>query len=58
MSQNAERRVLNRMGARELTNHECEQVQGAIIRTGLCSIHLNSNGTCSIDGDCEPPPAC
>lgn len=58
MSQNDERRVLNRMGARRLTDRECEQVQGAIIHTGLCTIHPHPNGTCSVDGDCEPPPAC
>ena len=57
MSQNDERRVLNRMGARRLTDRECEQVQGAL-RTGLCTIHPHPNGACSVDGDCEPPPAC
>jgi hypothetical protein len=58
MSQN-EHRVLSRLGARELTHQECEHVSGAfIIHTGLCSIHPHPNGTCSIDGDCEPPPAC
>lgn len=54
MSQNDER-VLNRIGARQLTELECEHVPGAIIiiRTGVCTIQ----GVCgNTDGDCEPPP--
>ncbi len=56
MSQNDERRVLNRLGARELTARECEQVSGAlIIRTGVCTIDPK---TCAMDGDCPVPIGC
>lgn len=59
MSQNDERRVLCRRSARELTLGECEQVQGAfIIHTAVCTIHVNPNGTCTFEGDCEPVPRC
>lgn len=59
MLQNNESRVLNRMGARQLTFGECEQVQGSfIIHTAVCTIHVNPNGTCTFEGDCEPVPRC
>ena len=49
-----EPRVLNRIGARQLTEKECEQITGAlIIHTQQCTIQ----GVCgNFDGDCEPPP--
>jgi hypothetical protein len=58
MSQNDERRVLSRKNARELKFSECEQVRGAIIHTRQCTIIFQPNGTCSFEGDCEPPPGC
>lgn len=48
-----ESRVLNRAGARNLIDRECEQVLGAIIHTQACSINLS---TCTLDGDCEQTP--
>ncbi len=54
MSQKDERRVLNRLGARQLTDKECEQVSGAI-RTGVCTIDPK---TCAMDGDCPVPIGC
>ena len=48
-----ESRVLNRAGARSLTDRECEQVRGAIIHTQACSINIS---TCTLDGDCEQSP--
>jgi hypothetical protein len=55
MSQNDERRVLNRMGARQLSDKECEQVRGAIIHTGVCTIDPK---TCAMDNDCPVPIGC
>lgn len=56
---NDECRVLNRRGAHQLTYGACEQVQGAfIINTAVCTIHVNSNGTCTFEADCEPVPRC
>ena len=54
MSLTDELRVLNRIGARQLTDAECELITGAlIIRTKPCTIQ----GVCgNFDGDCEPPP--
>lgn len=55
MSQKDERRVLNRQGARQLTEKECEQVSGAlIIRTGVCTV----DPQCNMDGDCPVPIGC
>ncbi|HEY6349512.1 MAG TPA: hypothetical protein VI636_08900 [Candidatus Angelobacter sp.] len=50
MSKNS--RVVGRLGARELTQQECEQIQGAI-HTGNCTFNFKTH---SFDGDCEPPP--
>ncbi|MBZ5522596.1 MAG: hypothetical protein LAP21_10195 [Acidobacteriia bacterium] len=47
-------RVLSRLGARELTEQEINQVGGAL-RTGLCTFNPV---TCVMDGDCSPPPGC
>ena len=47
-------RVLNRIGARILTDNEINRVSGAI-RTGLCTFHPKD---CTFDNDCEPPPGC
>ena len=55
MSQKDERRVLVRTGARELSRSECEQVNGAIIKTGVCTIDPK---TCAMDGDCPVPIGC
>lgn len=55
MSQNDEARVLSRMGARELDDRECEQVQGAIIHTNPCTFNFLA---CTHDGDCEQIPQC
>jgi hypothetical protein len=56
---NDERRVLSRRSARELTFGECEQVHGAfIIHTAVCTIKVQPNGSCTFEGDCEPPPGC
>jgi len=55
MSQHHEtHRVLSRLGARELTEQELNQVGGAL-RTGLCTFDPT---TCALDGDCSPPPGC
>jgi hypothetical protein len=43
-------RVLNRLGARRLTQEECEQVAGALIHTNPCTV-VNGN----MDGDCPVP---
>jgi hypothetical protein len=48
-------RVLSRMGARELTPQETEQVSGALVFRPRCTfdpVH------CTMDGICSPPPAC
>lgn len=51
-----ETRVLNRLGARQLTEQECAQVMGAfIIHTGVCTIDPK---TCAMDGDCPVPIGC
>jgi hypothetical protein len=50
---NDNNRVLGRLGARELSEQEVQQVTGAIIR------HCTFNPlTCAMDGICSPPPAC
>lgn len=60
MSQNDERRVLNRTGARLMTEKECEQVPGGFLRTAPCTIIAppKGGGCVSTDGDCEPPIGC
>jgi hypothetical protein len=56
MSKNDERRVLNRLGARELSDRECQQVPGAFIQTHNCTFNFV---TCTVDGDgCEQIPSC
>ena len=47
-------RVLNRIGARILTENEIDRVSGAI-RTGNCTFDPK---TCVMDNDCEPPLGC
>ena len=47
-------RVLGRLGARELTQQECEQAAGGI-HTANCTFDPK---TCRMDGDCEPPIRC
>ena len=54
MSNSKNDRVLSRMGARELTNLEMEEVSGGIIRP-RCTFDPK---TCVMDGICTPPPAC
>ena len=51
---NQENRVLSRQGARELTQKETESVNGAIIRPKCTWDPV----TCTMDGQCSPPPAC
>ena len=58
MSQKDERRVLSRLGARELSHLECERVNGAIIHTQPCTVVNLPNGTCNMDGDCPVPLGC
>ncbi len=48
------RRVLSRLGARELAQEEYEQVGGGIV-TRPCTFNAK---TCVMDGDCEPPIRC
>jgi len=48
------RRVLSRLGARELAQEEYEQVGGGIV-TRPCTFDPK---TCVMDGDCEPPIRC
>lgn len=52
--QQADTRVLSRLGARVVTEQELNLVSGAL-RTGLCTLDPT---TCAIDGDCSPPPGC
>lgn len=52
--QEAEARVLNRAGARVITEQELKAVSGAF-NTGLCTFNPT---TCAIDNDCSPPPGC
>lgn len=47
-------RVLNRVGARFLSEDEINRVNGAI-RTGNCTFDPK---TCTMDHDCEPPLGC
>lgn len=47
-------RVLSRMGARELSEQELEQVGGGF-RYPRCTFNPV---TCVMDGICTPPPAC
>lgn len=62
MSNQKENRVLNRMGARELSQAETESVSGAYLIRPICSFNPL---TCAVDqnptqpGPCiPPPPAC
>jgi len=48
-------RVLGRLGARELTRTEYEQVGGGFILRPRCTF---DPVTCTMDGICSPPPAC
>jgi hypothetical protein len=50
----ADDRVLNRIGARLLTENEMNQVSGSL-RTGNCTFDPK---TCVMDNDCEPPLGC
>lgn len=50
-------RVLSRMGARELTEQEIDEVSGGkrkIVRP-RCTL---DPVTCAMDGICSPPPSC
>ncbi len=48
-------RVLSRMGARELTEREIDEVSGGLIFRPRCTFDPK---TCVMDGICSPPPAC
>jgi bacteriocin-like protein len=48
-------RVLSRLGARELTEKEMEQVSGGFTFLPRCTF---DPVTCAMDGVCSPPPAC
>jgi hypothetical protein len=48
-------RVLNRLGARELSVAEYEQVGGGFAITNACTFNPK---TCKMDFDCEPPIRC
>ncbi|HXB20857.1 MAG TPA: hypothetical protein VNV88_05700 [Candidatus Solibacter sp.] len=51
-------RVLSRMGARELTEQEIEEVSGGK-RKGIVRPRCTLDPvTCAMDGICSPPPAC
>jgi hypothetical protein len=52
---NEDARVLSRMGARELSPQETEQVSGSLIFRPRCTLNPI---TCAMDGICSPPPAC
>lgn len=47
-------RVLNRQGARILSEQELSQVTGGL-HTANCTFNPK---TCAMDGDCEPPIRC
>ena len=49
-----QKRVLCRIGARELTPVELEHVSGGIT-TSLCTFNPKA---CTYDGDCTPLPRC
>jgi len=53
MSRDNENRVLSRLGGRELSAAEYEQVAGGFIKTSPCTFNVK---TLSFDGDCEPEP--
>ena len=56
MSKLQDNRVLGRMGAREMTGQETQQVSGGfIIIRPRCTFDPK---TCAMDGICSPPPAC
>ena len=48
-------RVLSRLGARELSNQEIEEVSGGLKIRPRCTF---DPVTCAMDGICSPPPAC
>ena len=49
-------RVLSRVGARELTELELEEVSGGKkVFPRRCTLDPK---TCAMDGICSPPPAC
>lgn len=52
--QQAETRVLGRLGARVIPEQELNLVSGGF-NTGLCTFNPT---TCAMDGDCSPPPSC
>ena len=54
MTENSENRVLSRMGARQLSDAQLEQVGGGFFRP-RCTL---DPVTCVMDGICSPPPAC
>ena len=54
MSNQQPKRVLSRLGSRELTKQEMESVNGAIIRPKCTWDPV----TCTMDGQCSPPPSC
>jgi hypothetical protein len=55
MSKQEDNRVLSRIGARELSEKETEQVSGAFIIRPRCTLNPV---TCTMDGICSPPPDC
>jgi hypothetical protein len=54
-NQNQNDRVLSRMGARELTEQEIDEVSGGLIIRPRCTFDPK---TCVMDGMCSPPIAC
>lgn len=52
--QQADTRVLGRLGARVITEQEMSLVSGAF-NTALCTFDFK---TCASDGDCTPLPRC
>lgn len=50
--QQADTRVLSRLGARVITEEETKVVSGAF-NTGACSFNPSTG---ALDGDCSPPP--
>jgi hypothetical protein len=55
MSKLDDGRVLGRLGARELSEQEMEQVAGGFTFLPRCTFNPV---TCAMDGVCSPPPAC
>lgn len=50
-----ETRVLGRLGARELSEKEMDEVAGGFNFIPHCTFNPQ---TCAMDGVCSPPPAC